>query len=364
MKKLNAGKFYYKLAGKKDFSPVSGHLDLTYRCNLKCVHCYVKGSEKKEKELTTRQWKKIIDDIRKAGCLFLNLSGGEPLVRKDFLEIYSYAKKNGFIVSVFSNGLFFDREVINHMKKSPPYAVEITLNGITEETYEAITKTKGAFSKVVKNIHNLKQAGIKVIVKTNFMRQNKDEILSIKKWTEDLLGRPSNNRYRFKCSTILYPRLNGGHDPLKFQLSFQETIDIMSKDEDLWKEHLRQRKADFPDLRRDRNYLYHCNSWMEQFFIDPFGKLKFCVFSEKYSTDLKTTPFKKGFYEIFPGIPREKFKTNSKCISCDLRQICYYCPARAYLETGNEESPVPYYCELAEATAGQMQKKQTAKTIR
>lgn len=361
MKKLNAGKFYAKLISKKSITPVSGHLDLTYRCNLKCVHCYVKGSEKKEKELTTRQWKKIIDEIRGAGCLFLTFSGGEPLVRKDFLEIYDYAKKAGFIVSIFTNGLAFNRKIIGHLIKSPPCAIEITLNGITEDTYKAITKTKGAFSRVVKNIRALKEAKIKVILKTNFMRQNKDEIVRIKQWTEDLLGRPSSRRFRFKCSTVLFPLLNQGCDPLKFRLSFQETIDIMRKDPDLWSEYLRQRQADFPDLTRERNYLYHCNSWMEQFFIDPFGHLKFCIFSDKYSTDLKKTPFKKGFYEVFPKILQEKFKTNSKCISCQLRPVCYYCPARAYLETGDQEAPVPYYCELAEATARQMQKKQAAK---
>jgi len=100
---------------------------------------------------------------------------------------------------------------------------------------------------------------------------------------------------------------------------------------------------------------------MEQFFIDPYGRLKFCVFSDKYSTDLKTTSFQKGFYGTFPKILEEKFKTNSKCISCELRPICSYCPARAFLETGDQEAPVPYYCELAQATAREMQRKQGKK---
>ncbi len=358
MKKLNAGKFYTKLVSKKNFTPLSGHFDLTYRCNLECIHCYVKGSEEKSKELTTNQWKKIIDQIKDAGCLFLNLSGGEPLIRKDFIDIYDYAKRAGFVISIFTNGLAFDQKLIRYLIKSPPNSIEITLNGINKTTYQAITQTKGAFQKVIKNIYALKDAKIKVILKANFMRQNKAEIVKIKEWSEELLGRPGNNRYRFKCSTVLYPKLNCGKDPLKLRLSFQETIDIMRKDPDLWNEYLRQRQADFPDLARDKNYLYHCNSWMEQFFVDPYGMLKFCVFSDKYSTDLKTTPFQEGFYGVFPRILEEKFKSNSKCISCDLRPVCYYCPARALLETGDEEAPVPYYCELAKATATEMQKKQ------
>ncbi len=96
---------------------------------------------------------------------------------------------------------------------------------------------------------------------------------------------------------------------------------------------------------------------MKQFLVNPYGKLKFCIFSDKFSVSLKTASFKEGFYKVFPQLLKEQFKTDSKCKDCSLRPFCCYCPARAYLETGDEETPVPYYCELAKKTAEQMEVK-------
>ncbi|GAG92570.1 unnamed protein product, partial [marine sediment metagenome] len=106
--------------------------------------------------------------------------------------------------------------------------------------------------------------------------------------------------------------------------------------------------SDFSDFKRDRSFLYHCSAWISQFFINPQGRLKFCQFTEKFSVDLRTTSFKEGFHKVIPQVLREQYRTNSKCQDCTLRLLCYHCPARAYLETGDEEAPVEYYCELAE----------------
>ena len=93
---------------------------------------------------------------------------------------------------------------------------------------------------------------------------------------------------------------------------------------------------------------------MSQFFINSQCRLKFCQFTDKFSVDLKTTSFREGFYKIFPKVLKEQHRTNSKCRDCVLRPICYHCPASAYLETGDEEAPVEYYCELAKALEKQM----------
>ena len=136
MKKNNLGRLFHRLMNKKEHYPWSGHIDLTYRCNLNCIHCYCKGSEDKDKELSTAEWKKILDEIHREGCIWLTFSGGDPLVRDDFLELYSYAKKKGFIITIFTNGHEVSKKVVNHLVKSPPFSMEITLNGITTNTYD------------------------------------------------------------------------------------------------------------------------------------------------------------------------------------------------------------------------------------
>ena len=357
MKKVQVGLFFHRLSNKKAHFPLNGQIELTYRCNLNCVHCYCKGSELTCQELTTEEWKRILDIIQREGCLCLCLTGGDPLIREDFLEIYSYAKRKGFIITLFTNGQAFTAKIINYFAKSPPQSIEITLNGITKETYESITRVAGSFLKVVDTISQLKEKKMPLILKANCLKQNKSEIGRIKAFTEKLFDRLPRNRYRFKYDPMIYPRLDQDKTPTNLRLSFEELLELRRQDADIWQEYQRGMEADFPDLRRDKSFLYRCNAWRKQFFINPYGVLKFCNFSEKFSIDLKTTAFKEGFYQTFPKLLNERFKTNSKCKDCRLRPICYHCPARAYLETGDEEAPVPYYCELAKETARLMNKR-------
>lgn len=355
MKKYNLSYFAHRLISKKEHYPWSGQIELTYRCNLDCIHCYCKGSEDKDRELTTMEWKKILDEIHREGCVWLTFTGGEPLVRDDFLELYSYAKKKGFIITLFTNGQAYTEKIVDYLVKSPPFSIEITLNGITKNTYETITRVEGSFERVMATIREFNRKDIRLILKSNCLKQNKHEIVKVKAWTEENLGKLSKNKYRFKYDPMIYPRLNGDKMSCDYRLSFEEIKELRKQDADIWEEYRRGIKADFPDLRRNRRFLYRCDSWTQQFFIDPYGKLKFCHFSEKFSTDLKTDSFKEGFYNTFPRILDETFKTDSKCKDCELRAICYHCPARAYLETGDEEVPVPYYCELAEALGQELQ---------
>ena len=174
MKKLQRGYFFYRLQNKKRYFPFNGQIELTYRCDLNCVHCYCKGSEDKDRELTAKEWKKILDALQEEGCLNLCLTGGEPLIRKDFLEIYSYAKSKGFIITLFTNGQAVPPKVIDYLVKSPPFSIEITLNGITKRTYESITQIPGSFLKVMKTINALKEKKLPLVLKSNCLKQNKE----------------------------------------------------------------------------------------------------------------------------------------------------------------------------------------------
>ena len=308
------------------------------------------GQGDKGKELGIDEVKKILDDLKRQGCLQLTLSGGEPLVREDFLEIYAHAKKNGFLTSIFTNGQLFNKEIIKYLVKAPPHSIEITLNGISESTYENITRVKGSFPRVIENIKILAKNRLPIIIKTNLLKQNHKEIAKIKAWAESILGKPGHKHY-FKYDPFIYPRLNGDTSPLKFRLSFKEILNAIKKDPDMLYEHQGEMCKDFSSLQKPRDHLYHCDSWMCQAFINPYGKLKFCLFSEKFSSDLKERTFEEGFYKFFPRVSEERFKTDFSCRDCGLRTICHWCPAIAYLETGDEEKPVLHYCRLARGTS-------------
>ena len=354
MEKSNLTRLVKKLVGAKAHFPWNGQIDLTYRCALDCVHCYCKGKEDRKKELTTREWKKILDTLQAEGCVWLSITGGDPVLRDDFPEIYSYAKEKGFLITILTNGYSLTQKIIGLLERLPPFSVEITLNGRTSETYEAVTRVKGALPRVIRNIKALSKSKVNLILKSNCLKQNKDEIGSIKKWTEELLGKPAGNTFRFKYDPMIYPRLDGDTSPCDHRLSFKELVKLRKQDPDIWKEFQSGLHKTIPGPKRDGAYLYQCDPWMQQFTIDPAGRLKFCLFTDKFSVDLKTTSFKEGFYGVFPRLLNERFKTHSKCRDCSLRPVCYQCPARAYLEMGDEEAPVPYYCHLAEETAKEM----------
>ena len=359
MKEVGLGVFYRGLLKKKEYYPWIGQLELTYRCNLNCIHCYCKGTE--SKELTTEQWRKIIDEIKQEGCLWLTFTGGEPLIRGDFLEIYAHARAKGFITTIFTNGQLFTKKIMDYLQKYPPESIEITLNGISESVYESISQVKGSFEKAVSVIKQIADKKLPLILKSNCLKQNKDEIGRIKQWADRLLGK-GHKRWKFKYDPMIYPRLNQDKTHCKYRLSFNELLEVKKRDPDIWREYQKGLHLGFPDLARDDGFSYRCNSWMNQFFISPYGRLKFCVFSDKFSTDLKTGSFKEGFYRIFPQILNERFGGVSKCKGCSLRPICYNCPARAYLETGDEEAPVEYYCQLAKAMEEEIKKTKNCKT--
>lgn len=353
MKSCSLERFYQRSHQQRIHYPLDCQFELTYRCNLKCGHCYCRGLDSKTEELSFLEIKKILDIIRGAGCIWLCLTGGEPLVRKDFLKIYSYAKRKGFLILIFTNGQLFNQRIIKYLSQSPPYLIELTLNGITPETYEKITRVNGSFAKVMANIRLLVENKLPLVIKTNILKQNKGELAKIKAWVEKTLPRPKKGRYNFKYDPLIYPRLNGNKTPLKYRVPVRELSGALSQDKDIWVQYQKELHRSFPGHSRQKDYLYRCDSLLSQFYINPFGWVKFCPFSEEFSFNLKDNSFKEGFYKIIPKALDEKFQSNSKCRKCRLRVVCAWCPAKAFLETGNKEKPVPYYCALAKKIAGQ-----------
>ena len=131
-------RLHEKVAGQR--IPINGSLELTFRCNLRCVHCYAAHGHQGipgKQELTFAEICGILDQIVDEGCLWLLLTGGEPLLRPDFLDIYTYAKRKGLLVTLFTNGTLITPRIADYLADWRPLKVEITLYGRTQETYEA-----------------------------------------------------------------------------------------------------------------------------------------------------------------------------------------------------------------------------------
>ncbi len=155
--------------------PFRYFLELTYRCNLQCPYCYV-GNERNKRELTTEEWKKVIDQIPFYGIV--TLVGGEPLIRTDFVDILAYAsKKTWNKVHVVSNGILINDEIINAFIKHKLLLLSVSLDGYGENHSKNRGKD-GIFDKIVSNLENLKSQKPRqmVDIKTIVLENNLDDL--------------------------------------------------------------------------------------------------------------------------------------------------------------------------------------------
>ena len=185
--------------------PFSGSIEITQRCNNQCVHCYnnlsVGDSKARAAELTSYEYSQILDEIADAGCLWLLFTGGEIFIRRDFFEIYTYARKKGMLITLFTNGTLITPEIAERIAQEPPFAIEITIYGHTRETYEAVTRTSGSYNRCINGINLLRDHGLPLKLKTMALTTNKHEVRAMKQFVEEGLG------LEFKFDAMINPRL-------------------------------------------------------------------------------------------------------------------------------------------------------------
>jgi len=326
--------------------PVDGSIELTFRCNFRCAHCYcnlpLNDQDAVKKELKTEEVLHVFDQIAEAGCLWLLLTGGEPLLRKDFLEIYTYAKKKGFITTLFTNGTLMTPEIADYLAEWPPYSVEITLYGATKETYEGVTGIPGSFKRCKRGIDLLLEREIPLELKTMVMTFNHGEILQIKEYAEKL-------GVKFRFDPVLTPRLDGSKTPCDFRLSPEEVVKLDLADDKRVKEW-RKFCEKFIGPHPSDN-LFACGAGVSTFHIDPYGQMSTCQMTRFQEYDLRRGSFEEGWYEWMREFLTLKPMGDYPCGRCDLIALCGQCPGWAWLEHGNPEAPVEYLCQIAHLRA-------------
>lgn len=331
--------------------PLQGTIETSFRCNLNCVHCYVNepaGSRtERERELPLGRLKQLIDEIVEAGCLEVLLTGGEVLLRPDFPELYLHAIRRGLIVTVFTNGTLITERIADLFDEYRPHAVEISLYGMTRETYERVTRVPGSYDRCLAGIGRLVARGLPLTLKTMALTWNQHEVAAMEAYAKSL-------GLRFKFDSLLNPRVDcGANRNSELQLSAEQAIALDLQDP----ERLRDLR-DFCErfVRRagppvDHEYVYNCGAGHMSFTVDPYGQLQMCQLSRKSAFDLRADRFERGWNEYFPELRARKWQTHSICRSCNLVSLCGSCAGAAEMETGDIEGRVPQFCEVAHLRA-------------
>jgi radical SAM protein with 4Fe4S-binding SPASM domain len=323
--------------------PISGGIALTHRCNLRCVHCYLGDQTKlwreRKSELSTAQWRALIDEFTAAGCLFLLITGGEPLLRQDFAEVYGHARRNGLVLTVFTNGTLIADRHLRLFEDLPPHAVEITLYGATAETYEKITGIHGSFERCMVGIRKLLSSGIRLTLKTVLMTLNQSEFYQMQRIADDL-------GVKFYCDAAIFPKVNGDTLPLELRVNAEQAVAMEFSQEETYRQwfnfYQRRREVSISDT------LYMCGAGMGMFHIDASGRLAPCIMIKDVTCDIASGGFGAAWNEVMPGIRKKLVPSDFTCRGCDKVVLCGYCPSFFLLENGDATKPSGYLCALGQ----------------
>lgn len=340
---------------KEDRTLLSVVLELTARCNNNCAHCYINlpagDKDARDKELSFEQIKVIADDAVSLGALWFLISGGEPLLRPDFADIYLYLKKKGLLVSVFTNASLVTEEHIKLFRKYPPRDIEVTVYGVTEKVHKKVTG-KNTFAATMAGIDMLLAHNFPVTLKSTIMRSNVDEIDQISEFCR------SRSEQSFRFDPFLHLRLD--RDPLKNKKIISERLTCdqifaIEQSDPARMKFLRQKcqDTDVPEASDTiPEKIFRCRAGINSCCIDSNGILKLCtsLCNEKCIYDLKEGSLSHAWDEFVPGVLQMESDTPSyidTCGTCTMHDICSWCPAHADLETGKLDGHIEYFCNVA-----------------
>lgn len=323
--------------------PIAGSLEITHRCNLRCVHCYVNlpatEPEARGTELNREEIGRILDGAADAGTVWLLLTGGEPLLRPDFEDIYLSAKQRGFLVTLFTNGTLITDRIADMLAEWRPFSVEVTLYGRTREVYERMTGVDGSHERCMRGIDALLRRGLPLKLKTTLTTVNCGELRKMQ-----ALARELDVEFRF--DPIINPRIDEEDLLRSVRLSPAEAVKVDlgdSKRAESWVELVQK----YPGPPDDADSVYQCGAGKTTFNIDPAGKLSGCVISRSPSRDLQTESFADAWRNLESELGAKKWTEESECRFCRISILCDQCPGWAQLECGEEQKPVEYLCKIA-----------------
>jgi radical SAM protein with 4Fe4S-binding SPASM domain len=330
--------------------PVNGTIEVTNRCPLTCKHCYnnlpMSDFVARARELTLDEHKRLLDELADLGCLWLLYSGGEIFARRDFLDIYAYAKRKGFLITLFTNGTLITEKIADFLADMRPFTIEITLYGGTKETYENLTGIPGSYDHCMRGIDLLLERNLPLKLKTVALSINKHEIPLMRQMAAD-------RGVEFTFDAMINPRIDCSASPLAVRLRPSEIVELDLDNADRVSEwrRLARDHAPLPYVEGEARQLYECGGGINSFAIDPYGDLSICVLSHVDKYNVRDGNFREGWEQYLLAVRRREVTRPTKCLGCGIKSMCGMCAANGELENGDAESPVDFLCQVAHLRA-------------
>jgi len=353
---------YGKSSVFRNKRPLLGRLDmeLTERCNNNCVHCYINlpsdDREAKKRELSTREIQEILVEAAALGAFMVRFTGGEPLLREDFEELYLLARKLGLRVMIFTNATLITPELAELFARIPPLEkIEVTVYGMTKNSYEAVTRVPGSYEAFRRGVGLLLEKKIPFVVKGAFLPSNKEEIDEFERWASSIpwMDRPPSYVMNFDLRSR---RDSEKKNRLikRLRLSPEEKLGLLTRREETYVKGMKEFCSRFAHPSGD--VLFSCGSGVGGGSVDAYGGFQPCMLLRHPDTvyDLRNGTLKEALTEFFPWVRQTKAQDHdylARCARCFLKGLCEQCPGKSWMEHGTLDTPVQHLCEHAHAQA-------------
>ncbi|HUU41741.1 MAG TPA: radical SAM protein [Desulfatiglandales bacterium] len=334
-------------------------MEITERCNNNCIHCFInlpaEDALAKEKELKSDDIKEILEQAASLGCLTVRFTGGEPVLREDFEDLYIFSRKLGLKVILFTNATLVTPKLAELLTRIPPLEmVEVSIYGMKKRSYEAVTRIPGSFEAAWQGISLLLEKKIPFVVKTVVLPPNRDDMEDFEQWAATIPWMKKSHSY------VLFLDNHGRHDMLKrhminkLRLSPEEGLKILTNRKNEYVEEMKGFCAEF--LRPLGERVFSCGAGIGSGCVDAYGYFQPCLLLRHPSTvyNLRNGSLKDALTQFFPGVREMKGKDSDfleHCAHCFLRGLCEQCPAKSWMEYGTLDTPVKYFCDIAHAQA-------------
>lgn len=331
--------------------PINGTFELTARCNFNCPMCYVHLSAEEQKrrgrELTGDEWIDVAEQAKRAGTVFLLLTGGEPTVHPDFVRIYERLSEMGFYLSMNSNGRLLEGDLLELFMRKPPERLNITLYAVDNEGYRKQCGVP-AYDQVVRNIRALREAGVYVRVNLTITPANQEEMA-------ELVAKGKELGAVIMGTTYLWPQIRVDKNAVgkSFRPSPEEAGRAMVIYDSLRMSHEdyiargRQLLAGIPqqapsDEDCALGMPMRCHAGRATYWIDWQGNMTACAMMPIPATNVLQAGFDGAWQELRKAIA--EIRLPPECAACKYRRICNPCAAKCYTETGSFHTKPDYVC--------------------
>lgn len=336
-------------------------IELTERCNNNCIHCYINLPKDdlavKNKELATDEIKNILAQAVSLGCLSVRFTGGEPLLRADFEELYIFARKLGLKILLFTNATLITHRLIGLFARIPPLkTIEVSVYGMKKESYEAVTRTPGSFKKAFRGIGLLLDNNIPFVVKGALLPQNKNEIDEFEAWSKTIPWMDKNKPIMYSMFFDLRGHRDDSHKN-KFienlRINSAQGLKILTRHKSGYIREMKRFCAKF--MGPAGNKLFSCGAGYKG-CVGAYGNFQPCLPLRHPDCvyDLKQGTLKDAVTNFFPKLRQMKAQNPdylARCAKCFLKSLCNQCPAKSWMEYGTLDAPVNYLCQIAHAQA-------------